>query len=44
MGAAGAWRGHRILHRLTFYLRERVTYAAGWHGALRDWPGRLELA
>jgi pimeloyl-ACP methyl ester carboxylesterase len=36
--------GHRILHRLTHYLHERVTYAERWHGALRDWPGRLELA
>jgi pimeloyl-ACP methyl ester carboxylesterase len=36
--------GHRILDRLTFYLHERVTYADRWHGALRDWPGRLELA
>lgn len=36
--------GHLMLDRLTFYLRERVTYASRWHGALRDWPGRLELA
>jgi pimeloyl-ACP methyl ester carboxylesterase len=36
--------GHRILHKLTHYLRERVTFAERWHGALRDWPGRLELA
>jgi pimeloyl-ACP methyl ester carboxylesterase len=36
--------GHRILHKLTYYLRERVTFAERWHGALRDWPGRLELA
>jgi pimeloyl-ACP methyl ester carboxylesterase len=36
--------GNRILHRLTYYLRERVTYAPRWHGALRDWEGRLELA
>lgn len=36
--------GHRILDRLTYYLHERVTYAARWHGALREWPGRLELA
>jgi pimeloyl-ACP methyl ester carboxylesterase len=36
--------GHRILHRLTYYLHERVSYAERWHGALRDWPGRLELA
>jgi len=37
-------RGHRILDRLTFYLHERVRFASRWHGALRDWPGRLELA
>jgi pimeloyl-ACP methyl ester carboxylesterase len=35
--------GHRILDRLTFYLHERVRYAERWHGALRDWRGRLEL-
>jgi len=37
-------RGHRIIDRLTYYLHERVRFAARWHGALRDWPGRLELA
>jgi pimeloyl-ACP methyl ester carboxylesterase len=36
--------GNRILHRLTYYLQERVTHAARWHGALRDWNGPLELA
>jgi pimeloyl-ACP methyl ester carboxylesterase len=36
--------GQRILDRLTFYLRERVTHAERWHGALQDWAGRLELA
>jgi len=36
--------GNRILHKLTYYLRERVTYAERWHGALRDWQGELELA
>jgi pimeloyl-ACP methyl ester carboxylesterase len=36
--------GHRVLDRLTHYLHERVTYAPRWHGALRDWPGSLELA
>ena len=36
--------GNRILHRLTYYLRERVTFAERWHGALRDWDGELELA
>ena len=36
--------GHRILDRLTHYLHERVRYASRWHGALRRWPGMLELA
>jgi pimeloyl-ACP methyl ester carboxylesterase len=36
--------GNRILHRLTYYLHERVTHADRWHGALRDWDGELELA
>ncbi|MFZ0042359.1 MAG: alpha/beta hydrolase [Solirubrobacteraceae bacterium] len=38
--------GHRLLHRLIYYNHERVTppTADRWHGALRDWPGRLELA
>ncbi len=38
--------GHRLLDRLIYYNRERVTppFAERWHGALRDWPGRLELA
>jgi pimeloyl-ACP methyl ester carboxylesterase len=37
--------GHRLLQRLIYYNRERVG-APGrrWHGALRDWPGTLELA
>ena len=38
--------GHRLLARLIHYNRERVTppFAGRWHGALADWPGRLELA
>ena len=38
--------GHRLLDRLIFYNHERVTppLADRWHSALRDWPGRLELA
>jgi pimeloyl-ACP methyl ester carboxylesterase len=37
--------GHRLLHRLIYYNKERVTLpGARWHAALRDWPGRLELA
>jgi pimeloyl-ACP methyl ester carboxylesterase len=37
--------GHRLLDRLIFYNHERVG-APGrrWHEALRNWPGRLELA
>jgi pimeloyl-ACP methyl ester carboxylesterase len=38
--------GHRLLQRLIYYNRERVTppFADRWHGALRDWAGPLELA
>jgi pimeloyl-ACP methyl ester carboxylesterase len=38
--------GHRLLQRLIYYNHERVTppTADRWHHALRDWPGRLELA
>ncbi len=36
--------GHRILDRLTYYLHERVTYAARWHRAIADWPGHVALA
>lgn len=36
--------GNRILDRLIFYLHERITLGPRWHGALRAWPGRLELA
>lgn len=33
--------GHRITHLLSAYLDERVRFADRWHGAVRDWPGRL---
>lgn len=33
--------GHRIAHLLTAYLRERVTYADRWHGAVRNWDKPL---
>ncbi len=38
--------GHRLLDHLIYYNRERVTppLSERWHGALRDWPGRLGLA
>jgi pimeloyl-ACP methyl ester carboxylesterase len=37
--------GHRLLDRLIYYNHERVRppFAERWHGALRDWPGELEL-
>lgn len=36
--------GHRIPHRLSAYLDERVRYARRWHGAVRDWPKPLGFA
>jgi pimeloyl-ACP methyl ester carboxylesterase len=36
--------GRSIGHELVAYLRERVTHAERWHGAIRDWPGALSLA
>lgn len=36
--------GQRLGHRLVSYMDERVTYAERWHGAIRDWPGRLSFA
>jgi pimeloyl-ACP methyl ester carboxylesterase len=36
--------GHRIADRLTAYIGERMEFGPRWHGAIRDWPGRLELA
>jgi pimeloyl-ACP methyl ester carboxylesterase len=36
-------RGNRILDKLTFYNKERRIHGRRWHGAIRDWPGRLEL-
>jgi pimeloyl-ACP methyl ester carboxylesterase len=41
------WRragGAQLAHRLIRYVSERQTYAARWHGALRDWQGELWLA
>lgn len=35
--------GHRLGHRLVHYMDEREEYAERWHGAVRDWPGRLDL-
>jgi pimeloyl-ACP methyl ester carboxylesterase len=36
--------GRRIGHLLVGYMAERERYAERWHGAFRDWPGRLSLA
>src|SRR5947209_10325965 len=39
------FRSQRLLHRLIYYNKERVTLpGARWHAALRDWPGILEFA
>ena len=41
------WRhagGAHLAHRLIHYVDERVTHATRWHGAIRDWPGRLQFA
>ena len=35
--------GQRILHLLSAYLNERVTFAERWHGAVRDWPKPLSF-
>ena len=36
--------GRTLGHRLIHYLDERERYADRWHGAVRDWPGRLSFA
>lgn len=36
--------GQRIAHRTIFYMGERERLTARWHGAIRDWPGRLSFA
>jgi pimeloyl-ACP methyl ester carboxylesterase len=35
--------GHRIGHKTIGYMNERERRAERWHGALRDWPGHLEI-
>lgn len=35
--------GDRILHLLSAYLNERVTYAPRWHGAVSSWPKPLSF-
>ena len=48
--ARGQWalmshdQGHRNLHRLISYVRQRTEFADRWHGAIANWQGRLELA
>ena len=37
-------RGQDIAHLLIHYMEERERLTERWHGALRDWPGRLTLA
>jgi pimeloyl-ACP methyl ester carboxylesterase len=36
--------GHRRMHETINYMNERERYTERWHGAVRDWPGRLSLA
>ena len=36
--------GHRIGHKLIHYMDERERFTERWHGAVRDWPGKLSLA
>jgi len=36
--------GRTIGNKLIHYVNERRRYHGRWHGALRDWPGRLSLA
>ncbi len=36
--------GNRNLHRAISYIDQRIELAPRWHGAIRDWQGRLELA
>lgn len=36
--------GRTLGHRLIAYMDEREERAERWHGAIRDWPGRLSLA
>lgn len=36
--------GRTLGHRLISYMDQRETHAERWHGAIRDWPGKLRLA
>lgn len=36
--------GRTLGHRLVSYMDQREKHAERWHGAIRDWPGKLSLA
>jgi pimeloyl-ACP methyl ester carboxylesterase len=36
--------GQRIMHLTINYMSERERFTARWHGAFRDWQGKLSLA
>lgn len=36
--------GRSLGHRLVSYMDQRETHAERWHGAIREWPGKLSLA
>jgi pimeloyl-ACP methyl ester carboxylesterase len=36
--------GRTLNHRTIRYMEERFRHAERWHGALRDWEGRLQIA
>jgi pimeloyl-ACP methyl ester carboxylesterase len=36
--------GRTLAHKTIRYMDERFRHAERWHGALRDWPGPLQLA
>lgn len=36
--------GRTLGHRLVSYMDQREEHAERWHGAIRDWPGDLNLA
>jgi pimeloyl-ACP methyl ester carboxylesterase len=35
--------GNTIINRLSSFNSERATFARRWEGAIRDWPGRLDM-
>ena len=41
---AQAAAGHRRLPETISYMAERERYTDRWHGAVRDWPGKLSFA